>query len=86
MEFLILYFVKIKNGSLLSLVRMVPASIVFFGISALMETSGDGTWIAELAQWIAGHLTILALAALAAGVLLTVICAAASWLHEKEKY
>ncbi len=86
LEFVILYFVTIKNAQVLSIVRMVPAFVLFFGINALMDAGVKERGPGEMLQWAAGHMRLLSVVVLAAGVLVTIICAIASWLHERAKY
>lgn len=86
LEFLILYFVTIKNAQILSLVRMVPAFALLFGISALMDAGEEEKGFGGLLEWIGENMTLVSAAVLAAGVLVVIICAVITWLHEKEKY
>lgn len=85
-EFLVLYFVTIRNAQILSIVRMVPAFVLFFGANALMDAGVAEGGLGGMLQWIARNMTVLSLGILAAGVLFTLLCAVITWLHEKSKY
>lgn len=85
-EFLVLYFVTIRNAQILSIVRMVPAFVLFFGASALMDAGAAEGGPGGMLQWITRNMTVLSLGILAAGMLFTLLCAVISWLHEKSKY
>lgn len=86
LEFLVLYFVTIKNAQIFSLVRMVPAFVLFFGINALMDAGAEEKGIGGLIQWIAENMTLVSSAVLTAGLLFVVVCAVITWVHEKAKY
>lgn len=85
-EFLVLYFVTIRNAQILSIVRMAPAFVLFFGANALMDAGVAEGGPGGILQWINRNMTVLSLGILAAGVLFTILCAVITWLHEKSKY
>lgn len=88
LQYLVQYLFCIKNAQVLSLVRMVPGFIMFFGGNALMGEimKEDPARLPGMIKWLASNLNIFAAAVLAAGVIITVICAVVCCAHEKKKY
>lgn len=86
LEFLVLYFVEIKNAQILSIIRMVPGFALFFGGNALVNALMEEKEVEGLLRWLTGHMTQITFATLAVGVAVTVVCAVVSCIHEKMKY
>lgn len=92
-QFAFLYLTRMKNAQILSLVRMVPAFVMFFGLNALTdkirENADSGislkllqdiiTWCLEHSIWFSAML-------IAAGLVVILICAVISWVSEKKRY
>lgn len=93
LQFLFLYLTRMKNAQILSLVRMIPAFVMFFGMNAIVEETRKGAELGlnlELLQktisWCVTHPMTLAFSMLAAGLAAIMVCALISWMSEKKRY
>lgn len=93
LQFLFLYVTRIKNAQILSLVRMVPAFVMFFSMHAIIEkikeetaSGGSLEMMQKAVIWCMTHRMQVAAAALAAGLVILLICSVLSWLRERKRY
>ncbi len=86
-QFLIMYLFDIKNMQVLSLLRMVPAFVFFFGANGIAEEIETGTGGAPaVIAWGLEHPEAASLAVLGIGCLAVVVCAVISCVRERGRY
>ncbi len=93
LQFLFLYLTRMKNAQILSLVRMILAFVMFFGMNAIVEEARKGETsginlelLQEIFRWCVSHPMLLAVSMLAAGLAVILVCATISWMSEKKRY
>lgn len=84
LEFVVFYIFQIKNATVMSLVRMVPAFAFFYGILALPHDVTKG--LPDILRYLTEHFAAVSLITLAAGFAVLMVCAAAACVFEKRKY
>lgn len=92
-QFAFLYLTRMKNAQILSLVRMVPAFVMFFGLNALTdkirENADSGIslkLLQDIITWCLEHSIWFSTMLIAAGLVVILICAVISWVSEKKRY
>lgn len=93
LQFLFLYLTRIKSAQILSIVRMIPAFVMLFGMNAIIEEARKGEssglnleLLQKMFAWCVSHPMMLAFFMMAAGLAVVLICATISWISEKKRY
>lgn len=90
LEYLVFYCFTIRNVQIMSLLRIVPGFVFFFGFTSLMENlqkelqeapQSAPAWI----LWPLNHLPEMGALALLVGLLVLVCCAIAASAHERRR-
>lgn len=90
LQYVFSYFFEIKNQQWLSIIRLLPGFIFFFGGSVLMDTLGEmqeGTRnkIGMVLNYAMEHQGVVAFVFLAAAVVFTMLCAVVCGKREERK-